>query len=69
LATGTVKFFDPKKGVGFIKSDDGGPDAYVHISAVKRSGLHGLREGQKVSFEVITDSMTGKLSVHQLKWL
>jgi cold shock protein len=69
MATGTVVFFSSQKGFGFVKPDDGGPNVFVHISAVKRAGRHGLRAGQKVSFEVNKDSMTGKLSVHQLKWL
>jgi cold shock protein len=69
MATGTVKFFDPKRGFGFIKSDDGGPDVFVHISAVDRAGLRGLHEGQKVSFEVVKDGKSGKVSADQLKAL
>ncbi len=53
--TGTVKFFNATKGFGFIARDDGGQDAFVHISAVERSGLQGLAEGQKVSFQLETD--------------
>ena len=53
MATGTVKWFDPVKGYGFIRPDDGSKDAFVHISAVERSGLDSLREGQKVSFDLI----------------
>ena len=52
MATGTVKWFNPTKGYGFIQPDDGGKDAFVHISAVERAGLRTLNEGQKVSFEV-----------------
>ena len=51
MATGTVKFFNTQKGYGFISNDAGGPDVFVHISAVERAGLPGLREGQLVSFE------------------
>jgi CspA family cold shock protein len=51
MATGTVKWFNPTKGFGFIEPDDGGKDAFVHISAVERAGLSGLNEGQKVSAE------------------
>ena len=51
MATGTVKFFNTEKGFGFIAPDDGGKDVFVHISAVQQSGLDGLDEGQKVSFE------------------
>jgi|TARA_Y100000588_G_scaffold315845_1_gene344134 CspA family cold shock protein len=52
MPTGTVKWFNPTKGFGFIEPDDGGKDAFVHISAVERAGLSGLREGQKVEFEL-----------------
>ncbi len=55
MATGTVKWFDPTKGYGFITPDDGGKDAYVHITEVERAGMTSLTEGQKVSFEVISD--------------
>jgi len=51
MATGTVKFFNTQKGYGFISNDGGGPDVFVHVSAVERAGLPGLREGQLVSFE------------------
>ncbi len=50
--TGTVKWFDPKKGFGFIVPDDGGQDIFVHISAVEAAGMNGLDEGQKVSFDL-----------------
>ena len=52
MATGTVKWFNPTKGFGFIARDDGSKDVFVHISAVERSGLSGLNENQKVSFEL-----------------
>jgi len=67
MATGIVKWFDSKKGFGFIQPDAGGPDVFVHISAVERAGLHELREGQKVSYEIGQDSRTGKSSADQLK--
>ena len=54
MQTGTVKFFNGQKGFGFIQPEDGGKDVFVHISAVERSGMHGLAEGQKVSFELET---------------
>ena len=54
MATGTVKWFDSVKGFGFIQPDDGSKDAFVHISAVERSGLSGLNEGQKVNFDLVT---------------
>lgn len=53
MATGTVKWFDPVKGYGFIQPDDGSKDAFVHISAVERAGLSGLREGQKVNYDLV----------------
>ncbi|MFG1359545.1 cold-shock protein [Xanthobacter pseudotagetidis] len=56
MATGTVKFFNAQKGFGFIQQDDGGPDVFVHISDVERSGLYGLNDGQKVSFDVVPDN-------------
>lgn len=56
MATGTVKFFNAQKGFGFIQQDGGGPDVFVHISDVERSGLYGLNDGQKVSFDVVPDN-------------
>ena len=67
MATGTVKWFNSQKGIGFIAPDGGGPDVFVHISAVERAGLSGLNEGQKVSFEITTDRKNGKSSADQLK--
>ena len=55
MATGTVKFFNTQKGFGFIRPDDGSKDVFVHISAVQRAGLTSLVEGQKISYEVITE--------------
>jgi CspA family cold shock protein len=67
MATGTVKWFNATKGFGFIQPDDGGKDAYVHISAVERAGLSNLSEGQKVEFELVTDRRSGKMSADNLK--
>ena len=67
MATGTVKWFNATKGFGFIQPDDGGQDVFVHISAVERAGLRGLNEGQKVSYEVVTDQKRGKASAENLK--
>ncbi len=53
MATGTVKWFNPAKGYGFIEPEDGGTDAFVHISAIERAGLTTLREGQKVEYELV----------------
>ena len=54
MQTGTVKFFNGQKGFGFIQPEDGSKDVFVHISAVERSGMHGLAEGQKVGFDLET---------------
>ena len=55
MATGTVKFFNSQKGFGFIQPSDGSKDVFVHISAVERAGMRTLVEGQKVSYEIITE--------------
>jgi cold shock protein len=55
MATGTVKFFNTQKGFGFIQPSDGGKDVFVHISAVERAGMRTLVEGQKISYEVVTE--------------
>jgi CspA family cold shock protein len=55
MPTGTVKFFNTQKGFGFIQPEDGSKDVFVHISAVERAGLRSLNEGQKVSFEIVTE--------------
>ena len=52
MATGTVKWFNPQKGFGFIEPSDGGKDVFVHISAVERAGLSSLKEGQKIKYEM-----------------
>ncbi len=69
MTTGTVKWFNYTKGYGFIQPDDGGQDVFVHISAVERSGLSDLKDGQKVSFEVVVDQRRGKASAEQIKLL
>jgi cold shock protein len=69
MPKGTVKWFNPDKGFGFIQPDDGGGDAFVHISAVERSGLNDLREGQKLEFELLPDRKSGKMSAENLKLL
>lgn len=66
MPTGTVKFFNPTKGFGFIHPQDGSKDVFVHISAVERSGLPGLTEGQKVSFE-LDRGRDGRVSAVNLK--
>jgi CspA family cold shock protein len=66
MSTGTVKWFNVQKGFGFIQPDDGGKDAFVHISAVERAGIGSLREGQKVRFELVADRKSGKMSAENL---
>ncbi len=67
MPNGTVKWFNSQKGFGFIQPDDGKQDVFVHISAVERSGLNGLNEGDKLSFELEQDRRTGKTSAGSLK--
>jgi CspA family cold shock protein len=65
MATGTVKWFNPSKGFGFIEPEDGSKDAFVHISAVEKAGLSTLNEGQKISYEV-QEGQDGKSSAENL---
>jgi CspA family cold shock protein len=67
MASGSVKWFNATKGFGFIQPDDGGPDVFVHISAVERAGLRDLREGQKISYEIVPDKRSGKSSADNLR--
>ena len=67
MANGTVKWFNTTKGFGFIQPDNGGPDVFVHISAVERAGLHTIVEGQKLSFDVVKDSRSGKSAADNLQ--
>ncbi len=55
MATGTVKWFNPTKGFGFIQPDNGGNDVFVHATAVERAGMHSLNEGQKINYEIAMD--------------
>ncbi len=66
MPTGTVKWFNPVKGYGFISPDDGSKDAFVHISAVERAGLSNLTEGQKIEYE-LQSGQNGKSSAENLK--
>ncbi|MET0607105.1 MAG: cold-shock protein [Beijerinckiaceae bacterium] len=67
MQTGTVKWFNATKGFGFIQPDAGDKDIFVHISAVEQSGLRGLREGDRITFDLVRDQRTGKVSAGQLK--
>ena len=65
MSVGTVKWFNPTKGFGFIEPEDGGKDAFVHISAVQKAGMDTLREGQKVEFELVPGD-GGRISAENL---
>ena len=67
MATGTVKWFNATKGFGFIQPDNGGQDVFVHISAVERAGMSNLNEGQKLSYEMVADKRSGKMSADKLQ--
>jgi CspA family cold shock protein len=67
MANGTVKWFNPTKGFGFIQPEDAGKDVFVHISALGRAGLTSLNEGQKVSYEIVSDR--GKSAAESIKVL
>ncbi|WP_374377897.1 cold-shock protein [Dongia sp.] len=67
MPVGTVKWFNSTKGYGFIQPEAGGPDVFVHISAVERAGMGTLNDGQKVSYEIFNDPKRGKSSAENLK--
>lgn len=67
MTIGTVKFFNSTKGFGFITPEGGGNDVFVHISAVERSGMSSLADGQKVSFDIVADRRSGKNAAENLR--
>ncbi|NTJ66500.1 cold-shock protein [Agrobacterium rhizogenes] len=67
MAIGTVKWFDAGRGFGFIQPDDGSTDVFVHISALERADIRALKDGQKVSFELVQDRKNGKNSAANLQ--
>jgi CspA family cold shock protein len=67
MTKGTVKWFNGQKGFGFIQPEDGSTDVFVHISAVERAGMHGLAEGQKLTFDVVQDRKSGKSAADNLQ--
>ncbi|WP_339850644.1 cold-shock protein [uncultured Nisaea sp.] len=67
MATGTVKWFNTTKGYGFIQPDDGSNDVFVHATAVERAGMHGLNEGDKISYDIEEDRQRGKSSAVNLQ--
>ena len=67
MATGTVRWLNATKGLGFIQPDAGGTDVFVHISAVERAGMRDLNDGQKIAYEIVADKRSGKSSADNLK--
>jgi len=67
MTTGTVKWFNSTKGFGFIQPDNGGADAFVHISAIERAGMHEIVEGQKLTYDLEQDRKSGKMSACNLQ--
>ena len=67
MASGTVKWFNGEKGYGFIQPDDGGKDVFVHVSAVEQAGMRSLNDGQKISYEIVSDRRSGKDSASNLR--
>lgn len=67
MNTGTVKWFNSTKGFGFIQPENSDSDVFVHISAVERAGMSTLKEGQKVSFDIVADRRTGKSAAENLR--
>lgn len=67
MNTGTVKWFNASKGFGFIQSDNGSADVFVHISAVERAGMSNLSDGQKISFDIVQDQRSGRSSADNLR--
>jgi CspA family cold shock protein len=67
MQTGIVKWFNAQKGFGFIQPESGGQDVFVHISAVERAGMSSLNEGQKLTYEIVTDRRNGKSSADRLQ--
>ncbi|MFO0990948.1 MAG: cold-shock protein [Hyphomicrobiales bacterium] len=67
MAQGTVKWYNEQKGYGFIQPEDGSKDVFVHISAVEKAGMRSLSDGQKVSFDLVSDRKTGKASADNLR--
>jgi CspA family cold shock protein len=69
MKTGTVKWFNARKGYGFLKPGDGGFNVYVHISAVERAGMMDLKVGQKINFEMVMDDRTEEVRAENLSFL
>jgi CspA family cold shock protein len=67
MTTGVVKFYNSDKGYGFVKPDDGGPDVFVHVSALEQGGISSLSEGARISFEAVMDQRKGKTNAQNVK--
>lgn len=67
MTSGSVKFYNSQKGFGFIKTNEGGSDVFVHVSALEKAGISGLTEGQNVTFETEVDSRSGKTAVSAIE--
>lgn len=67
MTSGSVKFYNSQKGFGFIETNEGGSDVFVHVSALEKAGISGLTEGQKVTFETEVDSRSGKTAVSAIE--
>jgi len=67
MSQGTVKWFNGQNGHGYIQPDDGSKDVFVHISAVERAGMHSLNEGQKITYDIVSDRKSGKSSADNLR--
>lgn len=67
MAKGTVKWYNETKGYGFIQPEEGGPDVFVHATALERAGMRSLREGQQIDYELQTDQRSGKKSAQNLQ--
>jgi CspA family cold shock protein len=67
MSQGTVKWFNGQKGFGFIQPDDGSKDVFVHVSAVERAGMQSLNEGQKITYDIVSDRKSGKSSADNLR--
>jgi CspA family cold shock protein len=69
MTTGVVKFYNSDRGYGFIKPDDGGPDVFVHVTALEQAGLQSIAEGARLSFDAVMDQRKGKANAQNVKLL
>jgi CspA family cold shock protein len=69
MATGVMKFFNADRGYGFVASDGGGPDVFLHVSALEQAGIQNLPEGARISFDVVMDQRKGKTNAQNVKLL